>query len=127
MANKKDSFSGINTGRVYSAIEQATSKKGQQGQVSPQEELERKEQLRTQGRKGAKATRINMAFTPSNHEFIKVLSKASGRTMTEMTNQILTAYRNEHPEFLAKAREFLDFINSGAFSELPGGTDDTEE
>ena len=117
---KKD-FAGMNTGRVYGAIEQATSKKGQQGTASPQEVTERQEALQTQGRKGAKAIRINMAFTPSNHEFIKVMSKATGRTMTELTNQVIEAYRNEHPEFMEKAQGFLEFINSGAFSSLNGG------
>ena len=40
MASKKD-FAGMNTGRVYGAIEQATSRKGQQGTASPQEAAER--------------------------------------------------------------------------------------
>lgn len=117
MASKKD-FTGMNTGRVYGAIERATSQKGQQGTASAQEAQERKESLKTQGRKGVKAIRINMAFTPSNHEFIRVMAKASGRTMTELTNQVIEAYRNEHPEFMEKANSFLEFINSGAFSTL---------
>ena len=120
MASKKD-FAGMNTGRVYGALEQATSKKGQQGTASPQEAEERREALKTQGRKGVKAIRINMAFTPSNHEFIKVMSKATGRTMTELTNQVIEAYRNEHPEFMEKANSFLEYINSGAFSATIGG------
>lgn len=112
---KKD-FAGMNTGRVYESIEQATAKKGQQGKASPQEQKERAQNLKTQGRKGCKATRINMAFTPENHEFIKVMAKATGRTMTELTNDVIAAYRNEHPEFMEKAAGFLDFINSGDFS-----------
>ena len=119
MATKKNDFSGINTGRVYNTIEQATSRKGQQGTASPQEAQERREALKTQGRKGAKAIRINMAFSPSNHEFIKVLSKASGRTMTEFTNDIVTAYRNEHPEFMEQANNFLNASNSGIYSSFP--------
>ena len=118
MANKKD-FENIKTGRVYSALEQSTSRQGQQGTASPEEAHERAEALRTQGRKGCKATRINMAFSPSNHEFIKVMAKATGRTMTEMTNDIIQAYRDEHPEFMEQAQGFLDFVNSGAFSSLP--------
>ena len=89
---KKD-FAGMNTGRVYGAIEQATSKKGQQGTASPQEAQERAQDLKTQGRKGCKATRINMAFTPDNHEFIKIMARATGRTMTEFTNDVIAAYR----------------------------------
>ena len=51
MASKKD-FAGMNTGRVYGAIEQATSRKGQQGTASPQEAATRAASLKTQGRKG---------------------------------------------------------------------------
>lgn len=113
---KKD-FTTISTGRVTSAIATATSAKGQQGTASKEEAAERAANLRTQGRKGCKATRINMAFTPENHEFIKIMAKATGRTMTELTNDIITAYRNEHPEFLEQANSFIDFINAGIFSD----------
>ena len=125
MEPKKKDFTGMNTGsRVYSSIEQATSNRGQQGTVSPQEAKERRENLKTQGRKGAKMVRINMAFTDSNHQFIKVMSKASGKTMTEFTNMVITAYQREHPEIMAQAQAFLDTINSGAFSSLLGGEND---
>lgn len=106
MADKKD-FSGINTGRVYSEIAQATSHKGQQGTASPQEAKERASQLKTQGRKGCKATRINMAFTPENHEFIKVMAKISGKTMTEFANLVVERYRTEHPELYEQAKAII--------------------
>lgn len=120
MAGKK------NFEKVFNNIETATSRRGQQGQASPQEAQERKEALKTQGRKGVQATRINMAFTPSNHEFIKIMAKASGRTMTQMVNLIVSAYRSEHPEIMEQAQAFLDTINSGAFSYLLGGEDKEE-
>lgn len=104
---KKD-FTGINTGRVYGAIEQATSRKGQQGTASPQEAQERAAQLKTQGRKGCKAIRINMAFTPENHEFIKVMAKISGKTMTEFANLVVERYREEHPEIYGQAKAIID-------------------
>lgn len=107
MASKKD-FAGINTGRVYSSIEQATSRKGQQGTASPQETAERKAAMRTQGRKGCKATRINMAFTPDNHEFIKIMSRVSGKTMTEFANLVIEKYREEHPEIYEQAKAIID-------------------
>lgn len=96
-------------------IATGTSRKGQQAAAPPEEQAERAAQLRTQGRKGCKAYRINMAFTPDNHQFIKTIAKASGRTMTELTNEVIEAYRNEHPEFLEKAKDFIDFINSKQF------------
>lgn len=123
MAGKKD-FSTIQTGKVYSALEQATSRKGQQGTATPQEAAERASKLQTQGRKGCKAIRINMAFTPENHEFIRVMAKASGRTMTEFTNLVIAAYQREHPEIMEQARHFLSVIDSGAFSSLLGGAED---
>lgn len=107
MASKKD-FAGMNTGRVYGAIEQATSRKGQQGTASPQEAAERASNLKTQGRKGCKATRINMAFTPENHQFIKTMARISGQTMTEFTNLVIERYRTEHPEIYEQARAIID-------------------
>lgn len=107
MASKKD-FAGINTGRVYSTIEQATSNKGQQGEASPQEKAERASGLRTQGRKGCKAIRINMAFTPENHEFIKIMARISGKTMTEFANLAIERYRTEHPDLYEQARAIIE-------------------
>ena len=143
MAAAKKDFSGIKTGsraaakpaqkaqevtetgsEVFSQVARATSTKGQQGTASPAEAAKRAESLQTQGRKGCKATRINMAFSPSNHEFIKTMAKASGRTMTEFTNLVIAAYQREHPEIMAQAQAFLDTVNSGAFSNLLGGEND---
>ena len=107
MASKKD-FAGVNTGRVYGAIEQATSNRGQQGTASPQEAAERAAQLKTQGRKGCKATRINMAFTPENHEFIKVMARLTGKTKTEFANLVVERYRTEHPELYEQAKAIID-------------------
>ena len=103
MAAKKD-FAGLNTSRVSSAIEQATGKRKQQATASPQEAAERAEQLRTQGRKGCAATRINMAFSTQNIEFIKVMSKFKGMTLTAFTNYCLDKYREEHAELYEQAK-----------------------
>lgn len=119
MARKKD-LTGIDTGRLFGDIEQATGTTRRQGTADPQEAAQRAEDMTTQGRKGCSVPRINMAFSPQNHAFIKVMAKATGRTMTEFTNDLVTAYRNEHPEFMEKAQGFLDFVNSGTFSKSSG-------
>ena len=120
-------FGNINTDKLdkqsgecmlYEKPEQATGKGGQQGTATPEEIRRRQDSLKTQGRKGAKAIRINMAFTPNNHEFIRVMSKASGKSMTEFTNLIITAYRNEHPELMEQANQFLNMIEGGKFLSL---------
>lgn len=129
MAKKDFSSIGANIGsgsadRVYSSLDQATTKRGQQNTATAQEQYERKNALKTQGRKGCKAIRINMAFSPENHEFIRVMSKATGHTMTEFTNIIIKAYRNEHPEFMEQAQNFLEFVESGAFSAIDSQLED---
>lgn len=103
-------FTAINTGRVYSAIEKGTSRKGQQGKASQQEAADRASKLKTQGRKGCKAVRINMAFTPENHEYIKVMAKVTGKTMTEFANLAIERYRTEHPDLYEKAKAIIDSL-----------------
>ena len=113
---KKD-FSGVNTGRVYNTIEQATTRKGQQGKASPQEQAERAEQLRTQGRKGCKSVRINMAFTLSNYDYIRVMARVTGTSMTQFTNLILSQYREEHPEIYQQAKSILEQVKGESMDE----------
>lgn len=102
-------FSKINTGRVNSMIEQATGKKGQQGTASAEEVKQRQSKLKTQGRKGAKAIRINMAFTPENHHFIKVYASSTGQTMTEACNQMLD-YARTDKKFIQIAQKQLESL-----------------
>lgn len=112
MANKKD-FSQMNVGgRVFHSIETATSPKGQQGSASPQEAAERKAKMKTQGRKGAKMARINMAFTPENHEFIRIMAKATGMTITQFTNMVFQKYREEHQDLYEKAKQLREQVGS---------------
>lgn len=103
---KKD-FNSIKTDRVYDAVEQATGKKRQQGRAGAQEAEERANKLKTQGRKGCKASRINMAFTTDNYEFIKVMARISGQTMTEFANQVIEKYREEHPDIYEQAKDII--------------------
>lgn len=104
---KKD-FTGVNTSRVYAGLEQATSHRGQQPAISPQEAEERAAEMRTQGREGAKMPRINMAFTPENHQFIKIMSTIRGETQTKFVNFLITRYREEHPEIYEDAKSIID-------------------
>lgn len=108
---KKPNFDTIDTGRndsVLKSVAQATSRKGQQNTATPAEAEERAATLRTQGRKGCKAVRINMAFTTENHTFIKTMARISGQTMTEFTNFVIERYRTEHPDLYEKAKDIID-------------------
>ena len=113
MASKKD-FSSMDTGnagKLQSTIAQATSKKGRQRKVTEQEAAERAAKLETQGRKGCKAKRINMAFTPENYDFIVIGKNLSGgkyKTMTQYVNHIIEVYRTERQAIYEQAKAFRD-------------------
>lgn len=49
----------------------------------------------TQGKKGHKAPRINMAFSPENHEWIKTRSRQIGISATEFVNTIIERERTK--------------------------------
>lgn len=97
-------FSGINTGRVYEAIEQSTGTRGRKVEASPQEARQRINEMRTQGKKGVKAPRINFAFSGDNYDYIKIMARASGKTMTEFINLVISRYREEHPDIYEQAK-----------------------
>lgn len=113
MSNKKD-FTQIDTGRrtenISQTIERGTSTRKRQTTPTDEERAHRMETLTTQGRKGCFAKRINLALTPSNHEFIAVVSKARGMTMTKYVNGIIAEYCSRHQDLKEKALQKIDDI-----------------
>lgn len=76
--------------------------------ASPEEAAQRRAERRTQGKKGCKAIRINMAFSAQNHEFIKIMAIATGMTMTDFVNFALNRYMEEHGEQYRIAKELRE-------------------
>lgn len=119
MAGKKD-FSSVNTGRVYGTIAEATAAPDQTQEAqqtrkerktyTEQEQQEFREAGKTKGRKGCKAIRINMAFSPEVHEYIKTMARVRGESITDFTNYIFTRSMEENAETYQKAKEFIDTI-----------------
>lgn len=72
-----------------------------------QEVLEAQEELKTQGKKGARAQRINMAFTPSNLQFIRTMSKAKGQSMTQFVNDLITRERTQNGDAYKQITDIL--------------------
>lgn len=64
----------------------------------------------TSGRKGTKLSRINMAFTPENYDFIQTMAKVRGETLTSFVNDMVAKYREEHGELYKKAIEFRNSL-----------------
>ena len=107
MLAKKD-FAAVDTGRVYSAIEESLAEPAQETQ-QPQEAQQAQEPARklvkgtkytaeeirelqeagtTKGRKGVKMIRVNMAFTPTVHDYIRTMAKARGQTNLLLSNRL---------------------------------------
>ncbi len=106
----KKNFDEVTGSRVLGEIEKSTGKKRQQTTASPEEQAERAAQLRTQGRKGCKPARYNIAFTPENYKFIKILASASGKTLAQCCNDIFSKYREQNPEIEKRAKAFIKFM-----------------
>ncbi len=76
---------------VYSSIIGAA----QDTQVTQKADPEQKalDELKTQGKRGEKLDRINMAFTPENYDYIRTMSKLKGQTMTQFVNVLVAVER----------------------------------
>ena len=99
-------FSTINTSsRVYDAITEATRRTGQQDTAPAEEAEERKAGRKTQGRKGVKLPRINLAVSSLNYDYIKVCSRQAGITQIEFVNRIIDQYREAHAEEYETAKK----------------------
>ena len=115
MAAKKD-FTSVNAAPVYSDIGTATAdpapveiKRRSRSKAPTAEEIQlAREQKRTQGRKGVKATRINMAFTPEIHEYIKVMSQARGMSVTAFTEDVFRKSMENNADLYEQAKAFIE-------------------
>ena len=106
---KKD-FSSIDTGRLAAGLAQATAEHGKQSEITPQEAAQRVEEMRTQGRKGVAAPRINMAFSGPNYNYVRVMAAIQGKTMTTFVNDVVAQHREAHADIYAKAKAIAEIL-----------------
>lgn len=115
---KKD-FSKVNTERVYGVIAEATAEqeiaeepktRKPRKTYSEQEAAEIMQGLKTSGRKGLKLPRINLAFAPDVYEYIQIMSRVRGESMTEFVNIALRQHLEEHRDLYDKAIEFRNSL-----------------
>ena len=126
MAKKKD-FSAVDAGRVYSAIEESLAEPVQeaqqaaeaqepaeaqqgQGRYTAQEIRAFQEAGKTRGRKGVKMVRVNMAFTPTIHDYIRTMANVRGESITEFTNKVFERHMQENAELYKRAQEFKKLL-----------------
>lgn len=112
---KTKDFSKVNTDRVYSAITEATAAPDQgEATTKPrrtynaEETLEMQEAGTTQGRKGCKAKRINMAFTPENYRYIFTMSRIRGESLTQFLNAVIRRSIADNQEVYEQAKKLTE-------------------
>ena len=62
---------------------------------------------RTQGKKGQKLPRINMAFQTSNLEYLQLISRIEGKSITEYVNNLVEQDRQKNSERMEAAKQIL--------------------
>lgn len=116
-AAKKKDFSSVDTNPVYDAIAEATgTRAGGKKKYKPrktyteEEATAAVESMQTSGKKGVKLPRINLAFTQSNYDFVKIMAQVRGQSLTEFINDMLTEARESHIDIYNKAIEFRNSL-----------------
>ena len=61
----------------------------------------------TQGKKGQKLPRINMAFQTSNLEYLQLISRIEGMSMTQYVNRLIETDRANRADDIAAAKRIL--------------------
>ena len=72
-----------------------------------EQRIEAQEARRTQGRKGLKMPRMNMSFTPSNMDYLRVMAGIQGMTVTRFMNQIIEEHIEANAERYQRALEVM--------------------
>ena len=61
----------------------------------------------TQGRKGQKLPRINMAFSPENLEYLQIISRVEGISITEYINILIKTDSSSRADEIKQAKSVL--------------------
>lgn len=107
-------FTGIKAGKaVTDTIAEATAEPAQETQkerktYTAQEAAEFMQQMKTNGRKGLKLPRINLAFAPDIYEYCRTMARAAGMNYTDFVNMVLRQHMDEHQEAYQKAIQFRE-------------------
>ena len=83
----KKNFKNINPAMAF--ISDTQEVQNEQQEQSGQQELDAHATQSTQGRKGQKSPRINMAFSLENLEYLQLISRIEGKSITEYVNTLI--------------------------------------
>ena len=93
----KKNFKGINPAMQFIT----------QPEQDAQETHDEQKAQPTQGRKGQKLQRINMAFQPDNLDYLQTISRIEGMSMTDYVNRLLQRDRITRADIVEKAKAIL--------------------
>lgn len=100
MALNKSSKFGVTEGLVFGKTD--IQEEQQEHEVQKEHEAQQAQDVQeyleygtTQGRKGKRAKRINMAFSDKNYEYIKKQSRWEGLSATAFVNMIIDNYKKD--------------------------------
>ncbi len=84
----------------------------QEAEIEQQEQEAQEEQRTpiahtTQGKKGQKLPRVNMAFATNNLEYLQLISRIEGVSMTEYVNRLIEADKEARKEIIEEAKKLL--------------------
>lgn len=94
--------------KTYNSMEnmlKATTAQSTKKEATAKEKERRIGLRKTQGAKGCRMPRINLGYTMDNYNFIRVVSRMQGKTMSRLINDIIEKYRKEHQHLYDKAKE----------------------
>lgn len=111
---KKDFTTASSVTPVYQQIDQATAQPQKKQKTHKTYTEEQQEALRaaglTQGRRGVKMRRINMAFDDDIHEYIQTMARVRGETLTAFTNAVFRKSMEDNAELYEKAKAFKEML-----------------
>jgi predicted DNA binding CopG/RHH family protein len=77
-----------------------------------EEQLEKAPQKKhPTGRKGQKLPRINMAFSHENLEYLQIMARIEGVSMTQYVNTLIEADRKKRADVIEKAKGILKGVD----------------
>lgn len=92
-------------GTIIGSAQQPQEVQGEQQAYNAQEAQA------TQGRKGVKMPRINMAFTPSNLDYLRVMAGIKGVSITRYVNSLVEKDQEENGATYDAAKKLIDSTN----------------
>lgn len=99
--------------RLTQEIDNATNRRGLHKTATPEEQAERAATLTTQGHKGCKAYRINLALTTENRNFVRIMTRATGKTNSQFINAALDDYRERNGALYFALKDLFDQAAKG--------------